>query len=72
MAGLPDLFFARASERNNKLKLDLRLTPPWQVIHFLLNIGFTCVLNMRPRRDHQRRQAGARRLHGGDARGRDA
>src|SRR5262245_47899717 len=44
MAGLPDLFFASASARNSKLNPDFRLTPPWQVIHFLLKIGLTCEL----------------------------
>jgi len=41
---MPDLFFARASARNSKLNPDFRLTPPWQMMHFLLKIGLTCVL----------------------------
>src|SRR6185436_13885634 len=44
IAGFPDLLFASASVRNNKLNPDFLRTPPWHVMHFLLKMGLTSVL----------------------------
>ena len=44
IAGLPDSVFPKASSRKSKLNPAFCFTPPWQVMHFLLNMGFTSVL----------------------------
>src|SRR4051812_8962554 len=44
MAALPLFVFPSASSRNKTLNPAFALTPPWQVMHFLFRIGFTCEL----------------------------
>ena len=44
IARFPDSVFSSARSLNSKLNPALAFTPPWQIIHFLLMMGFTSVL----------------------------